>query len=223
LVVLGVLLVWFLVVVGVGVFVGCGCWVLVVWFGVLVGVREDFIGVVERDATSLGQLQSSSYAIEQPVIHCGFKFFELNAHRGLRYHQLLAGTCNRTFSCNHPEIVQVVIVQPFHRPNSIDLESQSVTLWLGKQVWNFDNVPATGDADKSAPRALHIPVEAARYTLSAPGDLQSKHIRLNDTEIKFGANDDLPDIPEDEELPLATQRRTLSRLSPRWSEWSPCW
>jgi hypothetical protein len=50
------------------------------------------------------------------------------------------------------------------------------------------------NTDRSAPRTLHIPVGGERYILSAPGDLQNKRVQLNGTELKLGANDELPNL-----------------------------
>jgi heparanase len=50
------------------------------------------------------------------------------------------------------------------------------------------------NTDRSAPRTLHIPVGGERYTLSAPGDLQSKRVQLNGTELKLGTDDELPNL-----------------------------
>jgi hypothetical protein len=50
------------------------------------------------------------------------------------------------------------------------------------------------NTDQSAPRTLNIPVGGERYTLSAPGNIQSKRVQLNGTELKLSANDDLPDL-----------------------------
>jgi hypothetical protein len=48
--------------------------------------------------------------------------------------------------------------------------------------------------DRSAPRTLHVNLAGERYTLSSPGDLQSKRVELNGRELKLGANDDLPNL-----------------------------
>lgn len=50
------------------------------------------------------------------------------------------------------------------------------------------------NTDRSTPRTLHVSLAGQRYTLSVPGELRSKLVRLNGTELKLGANDDLPDL-----------------------------
>jgi hypothetical protein len=47
--------------------------------------------------------------------------------------------------------------------------------------------------DQDAARTLRIPTDARRYTLSA-SPLRSDQVRLNGTELKLGANDELPDL-----------------------------
>jgi hypothetical protein len=48
------------------------------------------------------------------------------------------------------------------------------------------------NTDRSAARTLHVPVGGERYTLSVRGDLESKDVQLNDTELKLGADDGIP-------------------------------
>jgi heparanase len=45
--------------------------------------------------------------------------------------------------------------------------------------------------DRATPRVLSIPVAGERYTMSS-SDLQSKSVQLNSTELKLGAEDELP-------------------------------
>jgi hypothetical protein len=47
--------------------------------------------------------------------------------------------------------------------------------------------------DRDAARTLSIPAAARRYTLSA-SPLRSAEVRLNGTELKLGAHDELPDL-----------------------------
>jgi heparanase 1 len=52
------------------------------------------------------------------------------------------------------------------------------------------------NTDKTASRTLPVPTAGERYTLSssAVGNLQEKRVRLNGTELRLGANDDLPTL-----------------------------
>ena len=52
------------------------------------------------------------------------------------------------------------------------------------------------NTDKTASRSLTVATAGERYTLSslAVGNLQEKRVQLNGTELKLGANDDLPTL-----------------------------
>ena len=77
--------------------------------------REDLVGVAERDAARLGQHQASSPAREQLLTENLLQAVDLPADGGMRQAKLLARADDAALLGHHPEVEEVVIVEPLHR------------------------------------------------------------------------------------------------------------
>lgn len=78
---------------------------------------EDLLRVVEGDAAGVGEEESAAGAVEEAVAEGGFQSPELGADGGLGDHQFPGGADDRALPRDRPEVVEVVVIQPFHGVN----------------------------------------------------------------------------------------------------------
>src|SRR4029078_5793852 len=89
----------------------------------LLAEREDLIGVAKGDAPAVGQNQVATAASEQLLTQDLFGPVDLPADRRVR--QAKSGTGSRDASMlrDHPEVQDVMVIQPLHRARSMSLFS----------------------------------------------------------------------------------------------------
>ena len=75
---------------------------------------EDLFRVAIDDPPDLGEHEPPTLALEQLLTHGVLEHLDLRRDRGMRQMELLASPRDRAFPGDHPEVVEVVIVQPFH-------------------------------------------------------------------------------------------------------------
>src|SRR5687768_9142492 len=76
---------------------------------------EHLVGVVEGDATGLGEAEPAADAVEEAVAEGGLEVSKLVADRGLGDHELLGGADDSALAGDDPEVVEVVVIEPLHR------------------------------------------------------------------------------------------------------------
>ena len=76
--------------------------------------REDLVGVAERDPAGLGEHEVAPPAGEQLLAQDLFEPVDLAADRRMRQAQLLARPDDAALLGDHPEVEEVVVVEPLH-------------------------------------------------------------------------------------------------------------
>src|SRR5688572_19729024 len=75
---------------------------------------ENFVGEAQRDLPRVGQDVRPPAATEKALAERVFQLPDLRRDRGRRDVQLVGGPAQAALSGNHPEIPEVVIIQPVH-------------------------------------------------------------------------------------------------------------
>ena len=78
--------------------------------------REDLIGIPVDHLARFGQPDRSASPFEEPRLQRLFQVSNLTAHGRLREMQQLAGLGDASLAGRRPEVEQVMIVEPVHRP-----------------------------------------------------------------------------------------------------------
>ena len=78
--------------------------------------REDFIGIPKDGVAHLGQGEIATNLFEQLVPHRRLQPLQLGTDGRLSQQQAFGGPRHAAFAGDHPEIQQVVIVEPVHSP-----------------------------------------------------------------------------------------------------------
>lgn len=75
---------------------------------------EDLVRISKDDEARLGQDQIAASLREQRLAERPLQGPNLSGNRRLRQMKLLARRSHAAFLCDHPEVQQVVVVQPSH-------------------------------------------------------------------------------------------------------------
>jgi hypothetical protein len=87
---------------------------------------EDLVGVAEDEAARLRQLEAPADALEELLPQLGLEGPYLAADRRLGQTELLGGRRHRPLLGHHPEVEEVMVVQPLHRVTLYDPEAKVV-------------------------------------------------------------------------------------------------
>jgi hypothetical protein len=87
----------------------------------LLAEGKHFIGIVKRHPAGLRQHEPAADAFEELMSKRLLQILQLCADGRLRDQQLFAGADHAALAGDHPEVVEVVVVEPFHDEGNYSL------------------------------------------------------------------------------------------------------